>query len=57
MTTLTHSFRFHLAPHWAPFAAITQAQEQRALFALCLAFLAGGAVVVLHALNAVTAFS
>jgi len=52
MTTLTQSFPSHLAPQCAPFAAITPAQEQRALFGLCLAFLAGSAVVVLHALNA-----
>jgi hypothetical protein len=57
MTTLTESFRFHLAPQCAPFAALKPAQEQRALFGLCLAFLAGGAAVVLHALSAVTAFS
>jgi hypothetical protein len=57
MTTLTDSFRFHLAPQCAPFAALKPATEQRALFGVCLAFLAGGAVVALHALSVVTAFS
>lgn len=57
MTTLTPTFRFHLAPQCASFTAITPAQERRVLFGLYAAFLAGGAAVVMHALSAVTAFS
>jgi hypothetical protein len=56
MTTLTHTFRFRTAPQCAPFAAFTPVQEQRLLLGVSLAFLAGGAAVVLHALSAVTAF-